>query len=239
MREFGSNFGLPAVAVLLLVAACDPSKPVLGDEPETCKFPLASAALRTPPNPPPTHHVAVEGRVLDAAGNPLADVAVEAWFACQSAWPRQVSVFGATRTLADGTYRFTAGAYRPREGEVDFNVLSSVPGTNGQPVREAAVLVSARFVPIDQAPPVIRAPDLHIPGPALVAEGGFIVRFLNLEGGCWTLTREEHVYYQPINLPDEFKQDGLRVRVDFTERPDMASICMVGPIVEIRSIEAR
>jgi protocatechuate 3,4-dioxygenase beta subunit len=132
-----------------------------------CDFPNATQGLgsaNTPPSPP-THHVVVEGVVLDAAGRPLSNAAVGARFACQSSPSRQVSVIGGTRTQLDGTYRFTAEAIRPHrsDGEADFNVHSGIPGDGVRPLREAAVLVAARFVPLDQVPLVIRAPEIRIP----------------------------------------------------------------------------
>jgi len=65
------------------------------------------------------------------------------------------------------------------------------------------------------------------------------VEFLNLEGGCWTIAPSEHVYYLPLNLPDQFRQDGLKVRVELLRRDDYGSVCMVGSVVQILSIHAR
>ena len=65
------------------------------------------------------------------------------------------------------------------------------------------------------------------------------VEFLNLEGGCWTIAISERVHYLPLNLPDEFRRDGLRVRARLLRRVDYGSYCMVGPVVEILSIQAR
>jgi PKD repeat protein len=65
------------------------------------------------------------------------------------------------------------------------------------------------------------------------------VRFLNLEGGCWTITPDERVHYLPLNLAPQFKRDGLKVRVDFAQRNDYASTCMVGPVIQIHSITER
>ena len=64
------------------------------------------------------------------------------------------------------------------------------------------------------------------------------IRFLNLEGGCWTVAIAQN-YYLPLNLPAQFKRDGLPVRVAFRERDDYGSVCMVGPVVEILSIQSR
>src|SRR3990170_3501441 len=65
------------------------------------------------------------------------------------------------------------------------------------------------------------------------------VEFLNLEGGCWTIAPSEHVYYLPLNLPDQFRRDGLKVQVEVLRRDDYASVCMVGPVVQILSIRSR
>ncbi len=65
------------------------------------------------------------------------------------------------------------------------------------------------------------------------------VEFLNLEGGCWTISQSEQVYYLPLNLPDQFRRDGLKVRVELLRRDDYGSVCMVGPVVQILSIQSR
>jgi len=64
------------------------------------------------------------------------------------------------------------------------------------------------------------------------------VRFLNLEGGCWTLEPTPGVHYLPLNLPEQFRRDGLKVQADLLRRDDYYSICMVGPVVQILSIHA-
>jgi hypothetical protein len=62
------------------------------------------------------------------------------------------------------------------------------------------------------------------------------VRFIALEGGCWVIETADEVY-EPINLPEEFWTDGLGVSFEAVERTDMASICMVGTIVELLRIQ--
>jgi len=64
------------------------------------------------------------------------------------------------------------------------------------------------------------------------------VRFLNLEGGCWTLEPSPGVHYLPLNLPEQFRRDGLKVQADLLRRDDYFSFCMVGPVVEILSIRS-
>ena len=68
--------------------------------------------------------------------------------------------------------------------------------------------------------------------------GNATVRFLNLEGGCWTIVRDGSTQnYLPTNLAQEYKVDGKRVTVTFHE-VQSASICMVGPVVTIDQIRA-
>lgn len=65
------------------------------------------------------------------------------------------------------------------------------------------------------------------------------VQFASIEGGCWTLRVSQSVSYLPLNLPDQFRTDGLQVRVDLLRRDDYGSVCMLGPVVEILSIRSR
>lgn len=64
------------------------------------------------------------------------------------------------------------------------------------------------------------------------------VRFVDIEGGCWSLDTP-HGHYEPINLPAEFRVDGLAVRVSLRAAPDRVSICMMGQLVRIDAISAR
>jgi hypothetical protein len=54
--------------------------------------------------------------------------------------------------------------------------------------------------------------------------------------GCWVLKSGTDTY-ELMNLPDKYRKAGLAATVKGKPRPDMASICMVGPIVEILQIE--
>ena len=73
-------------------------------------------------------------------------------------------------------------------------------------------------------------------GPSAVSAS---VEFLTLEGGCWTLQVGEDLHYLPLNLPEEFRRDGLKVSVELRRRDDYASVCQVGPVVEVLSIRRR
>ena len=74
-----------------------------------------------------------------------------------------------------------------------------------------------------------------ITDPDIDADG--VVRFIDVEGGCWVIdTADQRL--EPINLTSEFQIDGLNVSFQASERTDLASICQVGQIVELESIEA-
>lgn len=61
------------------------------------------------------------------------------------------------------------------------------------------------------------------------------VQFVSVEGGCWAIdTPEER--YEPVDLPEEFREDGLEVRFEGEVRDDMASVCMVGQLFELETV---
>jgi hypothetical protein len=63
------------------------------------------------------------------------------------------------------------------------------------------------------------------------------VRYLHLEGGFYGLVGDNGEKYDPVNLPEEYKKDGLRVKFQVREKKDMVGIHMWGKIVEIVKIE--
>lgn len=65
------------------------------------------------------------------------------------------------------------------------------------------------------------------------------VEFLNVEGGCWTLLASDGARYEPVDLGEEFREDGLQVSVTVRSLEEVASVCQVGKIVEIESIRRR
>ena len=66
-----------------------------------------------------------------------------------------------------------------------------------------------------------------------------VVRHVELEGGFFAIRGDDSVTYDPINLPELFRRDGLRVEAIARRRDDMMSIRQVGPIVELERIRAR
>ena len=63
------------------------------------------------------------------------------------------------------------------------------------------------------------------------------VQHVELEGGFWAIRGDDNVTYDPVGgVPEAFRQEGLRVRLDAKRRNDMGSVHMAGPIVEIISL---
>lgn len=76
-------------------------------------------------------------------------------------------------------------------------------------------------------------------GAANLVEIEGIVRYHELEGGFYAIQSREGETYNPTNLPEEFRQDGLPVRARVRIRGDMMGIHQVGPLVEIVEIRKR
>lgn len=75
------------------------------------------------------------------------------------------------------------------------------------------------------------------PGEEAVGVQG-IVKFINVEGGCWLLdTRYGRLY--PTNLESEFRVDGLKIIVSVRRRVDIATFCPVGDAIVTISQIAR
>jgi len=70
--------------------------------------------------------------------------------------------------------------------------------------------------------------------PDIDADG--VVRFVDVKGGCWTIQAGD-LRLEPVNLPAEFRVDGLRVRFEANDRTDLGSFCMVGRLVELEYIQ--
>ena len=78
------------------------------------------------------------------------------------------------------------------------------------------------------------APD--VPPGAIHVVG--TVHFFNIEGGFWAVRGENGVTYDPIGgLAPAFQRENLRVRMIAKIRTDLGGIHMVGPLVEILSIQ--
>lgn len=65
------------------------------------------------------------------------------------------------------------------------------------------------------------------------------VQHRQIEGGSWVIKSEDGTTYEPTDLPEEYRKEGLRVRVWANRLDDRASIRMIGPIISIQRIERR
>ena len=63
------------------------------------------------------------------------------------------------------------------------------------------------------------------------------VNYIDLEGGFYGITDEEGNKYDPVNLPEEYKEDGTRVRFSAKKLENYTSIHMWGKIIEITNID--
>jgi hypothetical protein len=68
-------------------------------------------------------------------------------------------------------------------------------------------------------------------------QGTGIIEYKDFEGGFYGIVEDNGKHYDPINLPSEFKEDGLRVRFTLEILEDHASIHQWGIIVKIIRIE--
>jgi hypothetical protein len=65
------------------------------------------------------------------------------------------------------------------------------------------------------------------------------VHHLDLEGGLYVIRDAQGAQYKPTNLPATYQREGLAVEVEARRRDDMASIGMVGPLIELIRIRER
>ena len=63
------------------------------------------------------------------------------------------------------------------------------------------------------------------------------VVFLSFEGGFYGIKGDDGKNYDPANLPEEFRKDGLRVQFEAKRPTRQASFHMWGVIVELVHIQ--
>ena len=63
------------------------------------------------------------------------------------------------------------------------------------------------------------------------------VKWISLEGGFFGLVAEDGRKFFPLNLPEEFKKEGLKIRVKGNIGKGIATVQMWGIPFEIREIE--
>jgi hypothetical protein len=65
-----------------------------------------------------------------------------------------------------------------------------------------------------------------------------VVRYVSVEGGFYSLESIQGKF-DPMNLPPDYRQDGLRVHFVGVVRHDMGSTHMYGQILELSDIRKR
>jgi hypothetical protein len=76
--------------------------------------------------------------------------------------------------------------------------------------------------------------DTSKDGETFVVEG--TVRLSEVGPGCWFILATDGARYEPVNLAEDLKEEGLHVSLLVRPRDDMVSACMVGRIVEVVSV---
>jgi hypothetical protein len=98
--------------------------------------------------------------------------------------------------------------------------------------------------PKEQTPQSPPKKDVKSSGSVLpIPEEGQIipgtVLYIPTEGGYYGILSDKGAKYVPINLPDEYKKDGLRVNFQFIEKKEIKNDKLWGAIIEIKKIENR
>lgn len=137
------------------------------------------------------------------------------------------------------------GSYTIAEGKISFGPMMSTrmacpPDSLDAPFMRDLHRVTSFFVqdgalflelPYDSGTMRFRSPS-----DTIVLRGTVVKK--DLEGGFFAIESDDGQVYDPINLPEHFKKDGLKVKVNAKLRNDMGSIHMVGDIIEIVDIDA-
>jgi hypothetical protein len=63
------------------------------------------------------------------------------------------------------------------------------------------------------------------------------VRYIDVEGGFYGIEADDGTKLDPVNLPVEFQQDGVRIRVQVEPLKNRVSLRMWGRLVRIVSLE--
>lgn len=75
----------------------------------------------------------------------------------------------------------------------------------------------------------------------VTSDGSFqiegLISYKEPEGGFWAIDADDGARYLPLNLPESFRQDRMRVRVEAVLQPDVMTIHMYGNAIEIVHID--
>ena len=81
--------------------------------------------------------------------------------------------------------------------------------------------------------------EITPPPPADSFEIVGTVVYKSIEGGFYAIDGDNGIKYDPINLTESFRKDGLRVKVTARPRTDAMSLHMYGAIIEVVNIAAQ
>lgn len=70
-----------------------------------------------------------------------------------------------------------------------------------------------------------------------IVSGTGTIRFVALEGGFYGLYAQDSTRYNPLNLEDRYRRDGLEVRFRIRLKPDQVTIQMWGTPAEVIEME--
>jgi len=68
----------------------------------------------------------------------------------------------------------------------------------------------------------------------LIIEG--TVHLIDDDLDCWQIEATDGKYYEPVNLPSDFKQDGLRIHAHVILMNEFDSFCMAGYGIDVLGI---
>ncbi|MCH8217450.1 MAG: hypothetical protein IH892_11840 [Planctomycetes bacterium] len=75
------------------------------------------------------------------------------------------------------------------------------------------------------------------PGDTFEIQGTVVYK--NIEGGFFAIESDDGSKYDPINLPESFRRDGLKVKVSARFKKEAMSFHMYGAIIEVVNIAAQ
>jgi len=106
---------------------------------------------------------------------------------------------------------------------------SYITGSSNDIQRAEPNISEPNAPPSPDRPPTVPADSFEIVG---------TVVHKAIEGGFYAIDGDDGRKYDPINLPESFRKDGLRVIVTARRRTDAMSLHMYGAIIEIVNIAA-
>jgi hypothetical protein len=116
----------------------------------------------------------------------------------------------------------------PSEESLRVSQPESSPTVQGRKLEGSRAEASGKSVRVMPAPDTVE--PVYSPG---TVEMICLVHHVGIEGGFWGLTGENGQNYDPLNLPDDLKRAGLRVKFWLRMRKDIATTHMWGTPVQI------